>query len=302
MYCRKCGKEIKEGKFCPYCGARINEDKPIKRRKVWIVLCICLVVVLVVCGFAKFFAKKETVKEEKADEMSVVGMYEGESRGWLLWMYEDGSLYMDDSEGTYEQIEENNWIMSINDFAFKLKGSLTEDGNLYVTSDHPNWDSEIFYRQEEEKLIEEKIDLKDVIGKNWEELSEIIPSENYENMHFRDRDGWKEFIDDKGTRFRSGEEEKEIYDARISAYETNYCIDGIYIGQDYEEAKNILDQKKLKMTDEEQWDESWKDFWEYHFIGEGTFDSYSFWEDSDIFIGIYERSNKVLYVELTESM
>lgn len=50
MYCKKCGKELNPSmKFCPACGAAVEQEKikPVKKKKslIWIILIVILFIV-----------------------------------------------------------------------------------------------------------------------------------------------------------------------------------------------------------------------------------------------------------------
>lgn len=158
MYCKKCGNKIDESvKFCPKCGnqivledvKKIREYENAKQNhngsKLWLIIFLLLVLMGVVVWLVK---GKTPIEESQEKKNSIEGTYIGESRDWLLQIYEDGTLHMDDDSGEYEKIAENKWIIMIDGYAFDLEGSLTEEGNLYITSEHSNWDAEMFYRQD----------------------------------------------------------------------------------------------------------------------------------------------------------
>lgn len=56
MFCSKCGKEIEKAAFCPYCGAKQDDEKVVKTKsekkkgKGWIVVCIILLLMIGAAG------------------------------------------------------------------------------------------------------------------------------------------------------------------------------------------------------------------------------------------------------------
>lgn len=83
MFCKKCGKEIKEGvRFCPYCGAESGVSNEMKatesrgskkekthkksiRKKIWAVA--VLTGILLLCGGGAFAMYKAGVASERKE-------------------------------------------------------------------------------------------------------------------------------------------------------------------------------------------------------------------------------------------
>lgn len=86
MFCKKCGKEIKEGvRFCPYCGAESGVSNEMKatesrgskkekthkksiRKKIWAVA--VLTGILLLCGGGAFAMYKAGVASEKKERQA----------------------------------------------------------------------------------------------------------------------------------------------------------------------------------------------------------------------------------------
>ena len=87
MFCKKCGKEIKEGvRFCPYCGAESGVSNEMKatesrgskkekthkksiRKKIWAVA--VSTGILLLCGGGAFAMYKAGVASEKKERQSL---------------------------------------------------------------------------------------------------------------------------------------------------------------------------------------------------------------------------------------
>lgn len=50
MFCKKCGKDIKDSQFCPFCGTEAYKtNNNVKKKKSKVILFICLIIVGAFC-------------------------------------------------------------------------------------------------------------------------------------------------------------------------------------------------------------------------------------------------------------
>lgn len=292
MYCSKCGSQINEGsKFCPKCGAEISRaeakrtSKPRKKRKTWIIICLCIgIVALTASVFAfKYFS------EEK---MTIIGEYKSETKDHCyLWVYEDNSFFIwmndDYGWGTYEQMDDNQWVMSAEMYTYDLDATITEQGNLYLTSEDTRWNPEIYDRQINDTPADEKIDLADAIDEEWEIFKKGLPDEDCENMQVVNDYGDGGYLSGNDNMYVEIEEDGKIGVVEICNFESNFCIRGVYVGQDYDEAKKVLEKNKIELNFEDNISDT-DEFYEIR----------SDWESEDMDFYVLVRKNKVFDISV----
>lgn len=221
--------------------------------------------------------------QENTNQMSIVGTYVGESqRKWLLNIYGDGTLQLDDKYGTYDKVGDI-YILTIDKYAFKLNAEITDNGNLYITSDHPNWDAEMYERYKPDNMENEKIELADAVGENWSDFCEKTDIEKYEQFKIREKydDGTYDLVGDLGTELEVLGD-GSLFCIGIGDYESSYTICGAYIRQDYYEAENSIAKYGMECVQERV----------YYEEGE-KYNSYSLWRCEQFDLNIFERGGQV---------
>lgn len=276
MYCKKCGNIIDESaKFCPKCGGavgieNVNETKGDKSKKPLFLIFLIIIIAIVMGGIylkrTEFDSEvlEESVDKKSEDDNSVQsytidGTYIGESpRQWVLQIYSyEGLVTLDEKIGTYEKVSDDEWLIMIDDYAMDLTASMTAEGNLYITSDNSNWDSELYYRKD---ITGEKIDLKEYLGK-----SEAVVRETLEEFKIVDeRETWSELGD--GNNYLDSGTAIWIEDGIVSKIalrqKSIYSFDNIYVGQKYNKAEKILKREYKLSSKDERYEKGYYYYWE----------------------------------------
>lgn len=136
------------------------------------------------------------------------------------------------------------------------------------------------YLKANEKDMTNSVDLANAVGRNWEDFNKRISPEDLEDFQISTQ--WRDgcFIkDDKGTSL-SVREDGSVYSVYIEEFETDFCVRGVYIGQNYRKAKAVLREEAMKMTGEGKYGDN--------------LDAYSDWSDGKLSIFIEEKDNKVM--------
>lgn len=249
---------------------------------------IVIILLITGCGDKQetnntYSSDTDVVSQENDGRMSITGTYVGDSpRKWILNIYDDGTLRLDDKFGTYDRMGDI-YILTIDEYAFKLNAKITDTGNLYITSDHPNWDAEMYERYTSKSEKNEKIELTDALGKNWNEFSvktDIEEQEQFKILH-KFEDGTYDSVGDLGTELEVLGD-GNLFCIGISDYESSYTMCGAYIGQDYYEAENSMVKYGMECIQERGYEPE----------GE-KYDSGSMWRCEKFDLYIKERGGQV---------
>lgn len=70
MFCKKCGKDIKDSQFCPFCGTEAYKtNNNVKKKKSKVVLFICLVIIGALCfGISQIIQNPEKYQNNISSE------------------------------------------------------------------------------------------------------------------------------------------------------------------------------------------------------------------------------------------
>lgn len=238
----------------------------------------------------------EVLAPNDTNQSSIAGTYTGEgtpSNRWILNIYDDGTLLMNDKRGTYEKIDDE-YIFTIDGYAYKLKAEITEKENLYITSDNSNWDAEMYTKHIPPEAP--KIELSNALGNNWEDFCEQTDFGKYENFEVKETydDGSYDLIGDLGTELEVLGDGNLIY-IGLGRFETNYSIYGTYVGQNWNAAAKNLKQNNLDCLEDS-----------IHLSGENEkYNSYSLWrknknKEEYIDLYIFENGGEVAVITVIE--
>ena len=218
--------------------------------------------------------------QEDADPCPISGTYVGDSpRKWQLNIYDDGTLQLDDNRGTYEKVGDT-YLFTIDGYAFKLKAEITDNGNLYITSDNSNWEAEIYEKYAPKDTKDNKVELADALGNNWETFCRQTKIDEYEQFEITENydDGTYDSIGNLGTELEVLGD-GNLFCIGIGGYESKYTLCGAYIGQSFNESEKCIEQYGLDRIEGPI------------SLEEGEkYDSYSLWRSPKIELYIHERA------------
>lgn len=151
MQCSKCGNQNNdEAKFCKQCGQNLEGRKEIEKgsKKITSVVMLVIVLGLMIGCYYGYPAIKENYEGNEPDSK-----YIGDNRDWVLIMDEDSSYSIDYGEyfGTYDKRSDGTYIFNDIERSSLLYGEVLDDGDIYITSDDPNWNNEVYHFKEEKE-------------------------------------------------------------------------------------------------------------------------------------------------------